>query len=75
MRRFCLYTGVPDLIRTGDLQLRRNFTNSDYLLISLINGFINKLAEMAKKEATDCLGKVLYQAELNMKCGYSRSDN
>lgn len=35
----------------------------------------NKLAEMAKKEATDCLGKVLYQAELSMKCGYSRSDN
>ena len=35
----------------------------------------NKLCDMAKKEATNCLGKVLYQAELNMKCGYSRADN
>jgi dipeptidase len=34
-----------------------------------------KLCEMAKKEATNTLNKVLYQASLNMKCGYSRSDN
>jgi dipeptidase len=35
----------------------------------------NKLCEMAKKEAQNILNKVLYQASLSMKCGYSRSDN
>jgi dipeptidase len=35
----------------------------------------NKLCEMAKKEAQNTLNKVLYQASLSMKCGYSRSDN
>lgn len=34
-----------------------------------------KLCEMAKKEAQDTLNKVVYQASLAMKCGYSRSDN
>lgn len=34
-----------------------------------------KLCEMAKKEAQNTLNKVMYQASLAMKCGYSRSDN
>ena len=33
------------------------------------------LCKMAKAEATNCLNKVLYQASLAMKCGYSRADN
>ena len=34
-----------------------------------------KLCELAKKEATDALGKVLRQASLAMKCNYNRADN
>ena len=43
--------------------------------LNLLNEANIKLCEMARKEATNCLNKVLYQASLNMKCGYSRSDN
>ncbi len=34
-----------------------------------------KLADMAKKEASDTLGKVLKEASVAMRCGYKRSDN
>ena len=34
-----------------------------------------KIALMAKEETQDALNKILYQASLNMKNGYSRSDN
>lgn len=34
-----------------------------------------KLCQMAKEEAQNTLNKVVYQASLAMKCGYSRSDN
>lgn len=33
------------------------------------------LADMAKKEATAALGKVLREASIAMKCGYHRADN
>ena len=43
--------------------------------INLLEEANEKLCQMAKKEATNTLNKVLYQASLAMKCGYSRSDN
>ena len=46
--------------------------NKDYSLIDEAN---EKICEMAKKETIDTLGKVLYNASIHMKCGYSRSDN
>ena len=46
--------------------------SGDVLVLEEAN---NKLCEMAKKEAQNTLNKVLYQASLSMKCGYSRSDN
>ena len=45
---------------------------TDILTIEEAN---EKLCNMAKEEAQNALNKVLYQASLAMKCGYSRSDN
>ncbi len=41
----------------------------------LIDEANQKLADMAKKEASAALGNVLKEASKAMKCGYSRSDN
>lgn len=44
----------------------------DYSLIAKANG---QLCDMARKEATSALGKVLKEASIAMRCGYKRSDN
>ncbi len=41
----------------------------------LINEANQKLADMAKKEATRTLNLVLHEASVAMKCGYRRTDN
>ncbi len=46
--------------------------NSDLELLKEAN---QKLCDMAKRITTDTLNKVLYNASLHMKNGYSRSDN
>ena len=43
--------------------------------LSLIEKANEEVCEMAKKETISTLNKVLHQASLAMKCGYSRSDN
>lgn len=43
--------------------------------LALLEEANEKLCAMAKEEAQKTLNKVLYQASLAMKCGYSRSDN
>ena len=43
--------------------------------VSLLEEANEKTCEMARKETSSTLSKVLYDASLHMKCGYSRSDN
>ena len=44
-------------------------------VVSLLEEANEKTCEMARKETSSTLSKVLYDASLHMKCGYSRSDN
>ena len=50
----------------------RMLKEKDYSLIEEAN---EKLCQMAKKETSDTLGRVLFDASVHMKCKYSRSDN
>ena len=61
--------GGTALVHEND---RRMVASSDFTGIEKVN---QSLADMAKKEATDALGKVLHQASLAMHCGYQRADN
>ncbi|MBR4162114.1 MAG: C69 family dipeptidase [Solobacterium sp.] len=51
---------------------RKMMDQKDYSFIAEAN---EKLSEMAKKETTNTLNKVLKEASKNMKNGYSRADN
>lgn len=51
---------------------RKMMEQNDYSLIEEAN---QKICEMCKEETLKTLGKVLYEASLQMKCGYSRADN
>ena len=44
-------------------------------VLSLIDVYNQKIADMAKEKTDEALGKVLYEASCHMKNGYSRSDN
>ncbi len=46
--------------------------NKDLKLLDEAN---QEICKMVKKETTDTLNKVLHDASLHMKCGYSRADN
>lgn len=61
--------GGTALVHEND---RRMVASSDFTGLEKVN---QSLADMAKKEATDALGKVLHQASLAMHCGYQRADN
>jgi len=50
---------------------RQILDSGDYSLIGTAN---RKLCDMARKEATSTLGKVLREASMAMRCGYKRSD-
>lgn len=51
---------------------RQMLESGNYSLIAKAN---QKLCDMARKEATSTLGKVLREASVAMRCGYKRSDN
>ena len=51
---------------------RRMLERNDFSLIAEAN---EKICDMCKEETLKTLGKVLYEASLQMKCGYSRADN
>ena len=51
---------------------RQMLASGDYSLIAKAN---RKLCDMARKETTSTLGKVLKEASIAMRCGYKRSDN
>jgi len=57
------------LVHAYDSQM---LESSDYGLIAAAN---RKLCDMARREATSTLGKVLREASIAMRCGYKRSDN